>query len=174
MVFAPDVTEALGAAVDLVNAEDFTSLDVALSFFDRWGYTGSAPISDADVDAVRALRPTLRTLFTSPRDDAVTVINTILRERKAVPQLVRHDHLDWHIHAVAADQPWHERILVESAMAMVDVVRADEMSRLQVCAATDCDGIVLDLSRNRSRRYCSTTCSNRQAQAAFRARQSDR
>ena len=34
----------------------------------------------------------------------------------------------------------------------------------------DCDGIVLDLSRNRSRRYCSTLCSNRNAVAAYRAR----
>jgi predicted RNA-binding Zn ribbon-like protein len=71
---------------------------------------------------------------------------------------------------VGQDRPWHQRILVESAMAMVDVVRANEMSRLRVCAATGCDGIVLDLSRNRSRRYCSTTCSNREAQAAHRAR----
>jgi predicted RNA-binding Zn ribbon-like protein len=30
---------------------------------------------------------------------------------------------------------------------------------------------VLDLSRNRSRRFCSTTCSNRAAVAAYRARQ---
>ena len=28
-------------------------------------------------------------------------------------------------------------------MAMVDVVRADEMRRLQLCAAQDCDGVVL-------------------------------
>lgn len=170
MVFAPDVAEALGAAVDLVNAEDFSSLEVALAFFQRWGYTGSIPISVADVEAVRAIRPTLRALFTAPRDDAVTLINTILRDQNALPQLVRHDHLDWHIHAIDQDRPWHQRILVESAMAMVDVVRANEMSRLQVCAATGCDGIVLDLSRNRSRRYCCTTCSNREAQAAHRAR----
>ena len=64
-----------------------------------------------------------------------------------------------------------ERILVETAMAMIDVVRANEMSRLLTCAADDCDGVVLDLSRNRSRRYCSTTCSNRAAQAAHRKRQ---
>ena len=35
----------------------------------------------------------------------------------------------------------------------------------------DCDGIVLDLSRNRSKRFCSTTCGNRNAVAAYRARQ---
>jgi predicted RNA-binding Zn ribbon-like protein len=86
--------------------------------------------------------------------------------------LVRHDHLDWHIHAISEDRPMHERVLVETAMAMVDVVRADEISRLRGCEARDCEGLVLDLSRNRSRRFCSTTCGNREAQAAHRARQS--
>jgi predicted RNA-binding Zn ribbon-like protein len=66
-----------------------------------------------------------------------------------------------------------ERILVESAMAMIDVIRADEMSRLDRCEMDDCAGIVLDLSRNRSRKYCSTTCTNRAAVSAYRARQAD-
>ena len=56
-------------------------------------------------------------------------------------------------------------------MAMVDVIRADELSRFGVCADEGCEGIVLDLSRNRSRRFCSTACGNRNAVAAYRARQ---
>ena len=69
------------------------------------------------------------------------------------------------------DAPLATRITVETAMAMVDVVRTDEMSRLGVCEDDDCDGIVLDLSRNRSKRFCSTPCGNRNAAAAYRARQ---
>jgi len=53
---------------------------------------------------------------------------------------------------------------------MVDVIRADEMSRLAICADATCEGVVLDLSRNRSRRFCSTACGNRNAVAAYRAR----
>ena len=45
------------------------------------------------------------------------------------------------------------------------------MSRLGICAVDDCEGVVLDLSRNRSRRFCSTACGNRAAVAAYRARQ---
>ncbi len=56
-------------------------------------------------------------------------------------------------------------------MAMVDVIRADEMSRLSVCEQEACDGVVVDLSRNRSRRYCSASCTNRAAVAAYRERQ---
>ena len=73
-----------------------------------------------------------------------------------------------------ASAPLATRIAVETAMAMVDVIRADELSRLGVCADADCDGVVLDLSRNRSRRFCSTACGNRNAVAAYRARQPGR
>jgi len=83
---------------------------------------------------------------------------------------VRHDGLDWHIHATPADAPLDRRVVVESAMAMVDLIRADELSRLSVCADDRCNGLVLDLSRNRSRRFCTTTCANRNAVAAYRAR----
>jgi predicted RNA-binding Zn ribbon-like protein len=94
----------------------------------------------------------------------------MLAEAGALPQLVRHDALDWHIHAVPPDAPLDRRVVVETAMAMVDVVRTDELSRLSLCADDRCGGLVLDLSRNRSRRYCSTACANRNAVAAYRAR----
>ena len=55
----------------------------------------------------------------------------------AVPQLVRHDEWDWHLHAVGPDRDLPTRIVVEAAMAMIDVIRADEMSRLGVCADDD-------------------------------------
>ena len=38
------------------------------------------------------------------------------------------------------------------------------------CAAPDCDDVLVDLSKNRSRRFCGTTCANRVNVAAFRAR----
>ena len=100
----------------------------------------------------------------------MAIVNRILAERAAVPQLVRHDGLDYHLHAVDAETALADRIAVETAMAMVDLIRADELSRLSICADDTCDGIVLDLSRNRSRRFCSTACGNRVAVAAYRAR----
>jgi predicted RNA-binding Zn ribbon-like protein len=55
-------------------------------------------------------------------------------------------------------------------MAMIEIIRADELSRLGTCASGGCGGVVLDLSRNRSRRFCSTACGNRSAVGAYRAR----
>lgn len=175
MVFAPDTAEALEAAVILANSalepDTLTTVEDLAAFYEGQGYSGSHRGDRAELDAVRAVRPRLRVLLLAGRDEAVTQVNEILADARAVPRLVRHDRLDWHIHAVDDDAPLAERVLVETAMAMVDVVRADEMGRLGVCAADDCDGLVLDLSRNRSRRYCSTTCGNREAVAAYRARQ---
>jgi len=120
---------------------------------------------------VRSIRHALHAMFTASRDGAVPLVNEILEQQGALPQLVRHGDVDWHIHATTDDRPLAERILVETAMAMVDVIRTDEMSRFDRCAMNDCEGVVFDLSRNRSRMYCSTTCTNRAAVAAYRARQ---
>ena len=138
--------------------------------WDDHGYTGRHDRTPEELDTVRALRPRLRELLTAERDDAAALVNRMLSEAQAVPQLIRHDPLDWHIHAVPTDAPLDTRILVETAMAMIDVIRAEEMSRLGVCADHGCQGLVLDLSRNRSRRFCSTACGNRNAVAAYRAR----
>lgn len=176
MTFAHDTAEALEAAVFLANSElepdTLTTLDELIAFFDTFGYTGDRP-GASDLHPVRAIRPRLRALFQSTRDGAVPLVNEILAQKRAMPQVVRHGEMDWHIHATTDDRPLAERILVETAMAMIDVIRADEMQRFDRCAMEDCDGVVFDLSRNRSRKYCSTTCTNRAAQAAFRARQAD-
>jgi predicted RNA-binding Zn ribbon-like protein len=56
-------------------------------------------------------------------------------------------------------------------MGFVDLIRSDDLGRLRVCAADDCDAVLVDLSRNRSRRYCDTgNCGNRTNVAAYRAR----
>lgn len=141
------------------------------AFFADYGYTGRHDGDQAEVDAVLAIAPRLRALLTAGRDEAAGIVNAMLQDASALPQLRRHDGHDWHLHAVANDAPLAERIVVETAMAMIDVIRADEMSRLSVCADEACEGIVLDLSRNRSKRFCSVTCGNRNAVAAYRARQ---
>ena len=166
---------SLQGAVALVNSAEppdtLTTVDELDDWFAAFAYTGRRDGDRAELDAVRALRPVLRELLTSDRDRAVELVNGMLADAGALPQLVRHEPFDWHLHAVSSDAPLVTRITVETAMAMVDVVRTDELSRLGVCADDSCGGLVLDLSRNRSRRYCSVACGNRNAVAAYRARQ---
>ena len=177
MVFTDDTEEVLFAAVALVNSaeepDSLTTPEDLAAFFDEHRYTGRFDGDRTELEAVRGLRPLLRRLLTSDRDSAVQIVNTILADAHALPRLVRHGDTDWHLHAVEDDRPLADRIAVETAMAMIDVIRTDEFSRLNICAA-DCSGIVLDLSRNRSRRFCSIACGNRTAVAAYRARKVDR
>ena len=176
MVFGHDTEVALQAAVTLVNSAEppdtLTSVTELDAFFERFEYTGRHERSRRELDEVRDLRPRLRALLLAGRDDAAQLVNAMLAETQAVPQLVRHGPWDWHLHATPPDSSLAVRIMVETAMAMTDVIRAEETSRFAVCADDECRAVVLDLSRNRSRRFCSTTCGNRNAVAAYRARRS--
>jgi predicted RNA-binding Zn ribbon-like protein len=177
VVFTHDTAFALQAAVTLVNStldeHSLRSTEDLAEFFADFGYTGRHDGDRPEAEQVRAAIPQLRAVLTANRDDAARIVNQMLSEARALPQLMRHDGLDWHLHAIGQDQPWADRILVETAMAMIDVIRADEMSRLATCADVGCEGVVLDLSRNRSKRFCSVTCGNRNAVAAYRARQAE-
>jgi predicted RNA-binding Zn ribbon-like protein len=174
VLFAHDTVASLRAAVDLVNSAEQPDTLTTVAELDTWyaehGYTGRRDGDEAELAALRALRPVLRELLTADRDRAAGLVNAMLAEADALPQLVRHDGLDWHIHGVPREAPLDRRVVVETAMAMVDVIRTDDLSRLSLCADDHCGGLVLDLSRNRSRRFCSTTCANRNAVAAYRAR----
>ena len=174
MLFTDDTVEALRSAVHLANsAEDpdaLTSPGDFDAFLQDFPYTGRIDRSTEELAELRALRPRLRRMLLAPRDEMVEAVNEALGDVVFAPQVVRHDGADWHLHAVADDRPLPERVLAETAMALLDVVRAGEGSRLAVCADESCAGIVLDLSRNRSRRYCSVACTNRNAVAAYRAR----
>jgi predicted RNA-binding Zn ribbon-like protein len=137
----------------------------------QWRWTGSRSRDQAELDAVRALRPRLARLWEMTADQAAALVNDLLREASALPQLVKHDGWDYHLHATPPDAPLADRMAVDAAMAFLDVIRSGELARLRRCAADTCDDVLVDLSKNRSRRFCSTTCANRVNVAAYRSRQ---
>lgn len=173
VVFALDTEASLAEVVALVNSDDPECLgDVPAldEFCRRWGRSGSRTHDHAELSAVRRLRPRLRELWVVDEDRAVDIVNTLLREGRAMPQLVRHDEWAYHLHATPGEAPLARRMAVEAAMAFVDVIRSGEMGRLFTCGAPDCDNVGVDLSRNRSKRFCDAGCGNRVAAAAYRAR----
>jgi predicted RNA-binding Zn ribbon-like protein len=69
--------------------------------------------------------------------------------------------------------PLSDRIAAHLAMGLAELVVAGESQRVRSCASPSCRDVFVDLSRNRSRRYCdSRTCGNRLHVAAYRARRS--
>ncbi|WP_345802442.1 CGNR zinc finger domain-containing protein [Microbacterium sp. AZCO] len=178
MIFTPDTRLSLAAVVNLVNTlpgyDDPDRLETVADLDDFLAgnpYTGRIARTRETVSALRDVRARLRILWDVDRVDAVPLVNEMLRDSGALPQLVIHDSFDWHIHATSDEAPLATRILAEAAMAFVDVIRADEYDRVRVCSADDCEAVYIDYSRNGSKRYCDTgNCGNRMNVIAYRAR----
>lgn len=175
MLFAHDAEVSLNAAAALVNTgrggrEDLPDLDALDSFIAHWRWTGDRDRDQAELDGVHELRSRLARVWAMTKDEAAEFVNAELRRASALPQLVRHDGWDYHLHATPPEAPLASRMAVDAAMAFADVIRSDQMGRLRVCAADDCDDVLVDLSKNRSRRFCSLTCANRVNVAAYRHR----
>lgn len=178
MVFIHDTKQSLTAAVHLVNTlpgfDDDDRMQTIADLGDYLAvnpYTGPLKRDAAEVEAVRSIRPRLRALWDVGRDEAVPLVNEMLADGNALPRLVRHGEYDWHIHATSDDAPLAMRILVEAAMAFVDVIRADEYERIRTCDADDCNSVYVDFSRNGSKRYCDDgNCGNRMNVNAYRER----
>lgn len=180
MKFAHDTEVALRGAVDLVNTahgdtERLTDPRALSTFLDVQDFTGDRAGTEDELAEVRALRARVETVWDADEDGVVEVVNGILAEARALPRLTRHDHWDWHLHLTDPDAPLVDRIGTEVAMAVADLIRAKDLDRLKRCAADDCAAVLVDLSRNRSRRYCDTgNCANRAHVAAYRARKAER
>ena len=179
MVLAHDTERALAAAAGLVNTsgkgrgeggDHLTTLDELDELVRTWQWSGPRARDLAELAAVRELRPTLARFWSADKDTVVDLVNQVLRERRALPQLVKHDHWDYHVHATAPDAPLADRMAVEAAMAFIDVIRAGALDRLRICEADRCIDVIVDLSKNRSRRFCDITCGNRTNVAAYRRR----
>src|SRR6266508_5457693 len=179
MIFAHDTEAALVSAAALVNTggrdeEGLPNLIALDQFFRAYGWTGRREHDEAELRSVRALRPRLRRIWAAGEDEVVEIVNALLRESNALPQLVRHDEWSYHLHATPSDAPLASRMAVEAAMAFVDVVRGGELSRLRICEYPGCGNVVVDLSKNRSKRFCDAGCGNRAAVTAYRARKAAR
>lgn len=179
MIFAHDTEDALLSAAALINTAESvpdalsTSADLD-AFVAQQQFSGSRTHDDAELRAVRKMRTQLRAIWMAEEPDAARLVNELLAQARALPQLVKHDQWDWHLHATTPSAPLAVRMGTEAAMGLVDVIRSKELERLRVCAADDCQAVLIDLSKNRSRRYCDTgNCGNRAHVAAYRKRKAE-
>ena len=175
MAFAHDTETALNVAVALINTagddrDELPDVPALDAFFRTYGWTGHHEHTEAELRSVRELRPRLRRIWYADEDGVVEIVNGLLREANALPQLLKHNGEPYHLHATSHDAPLATRMAVEAAMAFADVVRGGELSRLRICEYPGCGNVVVDLSRNRSKRFCEAGCGNRAAVSAYRAR----
>lgn len=181
MVYAHDTEVALLSVAQLVNTwvtqlregwDPLAERSGLERFLRDQPFSGRIDGGQDELEQVRGLRPRLHGFWTADGpDEAVELVNAVLRETAARPYLVKHDGWDWHLHVTEPDQPLAVRISAEAAMAVSELIRADDLDRLRICGAGDCVAVLVDLSRNRSKRFCDTgNCGNRMNVAAYRAR----
>jgi predicted RNA-binding Zn ribbon-like protein len=141
---------------------------------DRYAFSGSRGRL-ADLAALRGYRARLDAIAVAceagSHAAAIAQLNQLLAQTGATPQIAEHHGRGPHIHVSSASSPLADRMAAHFAMGLVWLVVAGETGRLRSCASPGCNDVFVDLSRNRSRRYCdSKTCGNRMHVAAYRAR----
>jgi len=141
----------------------------------RTGQPPARQVTSAEATLLADIAARLRAVFDAVEadevDTAARLVNGMLAETGARPQLDRHDGEPWHLHfhgkADSLTQGW----AAGCATGLAVVLGTDMYRRLGVCTAPRCDRVYVDVSRNGTRRFCSTACQNRVKAAAFRARQ---
>ncbi|MFI5524360.1 CGNR zinc finger domain-containing protein [Streptomyces platensis] len=182
MIITHDTRCALDAVVDLLNTapegegpgapDSLSDLAALEDFVRRNAVSGVGALGAGDLATVRSVRARFARVFAAPDDrTAAEQLNSLVASAGTTPQLTDHDGYDWHVHYFAPGASVADHLAADGGMALAFLVVAGERERLRHCEAPDCRHAFVDLSRNRSRRYCdSRTCGNRLHVAAYRAR----
>ncbi|SHM50058.1 CGNR zinc finger domain-containing protein [Actinacidiphila paucisporea] len=179
MLINHDTRCALDSVVDLINTAPAIAGREALAevadlraFVERNKVSEIGRLDRNDITAVQAVRTRFAEVFATTDDaTAATMLNAMIAEAGTTPRLTDHDGYDWHVHYFAPGASLSDHLAADCGMALAFLIVAGERERLRRCDAPDCRHAFVDLSRNRSRRYCdSRTCGNRLHVAAYRAR----
>lgn len=128
-------------------------------------------VTAADLAAVRRLRQRLRQIFEAAQPaDRAEMLNRLLTGNATRPYLTDHDGTAWHLHVSRPGASWAQWLAARTSLGLALVVAGGGIDRLRACAAGDCRAVLLENSRNHTRRFCSPTCATRTRVAAHRAR----
>jgi predicted RNA-binding Zn ribbon-like protein len=132
------------------------------------------PVAPADAERLVGwagrLRDVIEQVEAGRVDEACTLLNGVLADVQAVPVLARHDGEPWHLHFHRPDAPAAQSWAASLATGLAVVLGNPAVDRLGVCRAEACDRVYVDVSRNGTRRFCSTACQNRVKAATYRRR----
>ena len=179
MELGHDTRHALGTLVDLVNTgpaagagELLPDVGALAEFVRRREVSDVGVLGRPDLLAVRKLRASFHAVLGAPsRARAAALVNALVAEARTTPRLTDHDGHDWHVHFFAPGASLAQHLAADCGMALAFLIAAGEQDRVRGCEAPGCSRVLVDFSRNRSRRYCDArTCGNRLHVAAYRER----
>ena len=170
---ATETRLTIEVALALVN--DLDDIDVRATLLDA-GFSRSASASEASVrrlgDRLGDLGPFVRSLPDLDVDAAARRVNEELTELPIAPAVVDHDGVGPHLHWTAGTARFDDQVVADFLMAFAQELCDNGTSRFGRCAATDCDAVFYDATRNHSKRFCADPrCASRTHTADHRARQ---
>lgn len=187
MDFGSHTVGSVELAVDLVNAivpgesrgRDYPAADGLDELRGRSeavpGLAPGRPLTDPETLGVAKIAEELHAVFAAAQvgdlDEAARLLNAMVVRYDARPTLLRHDDGPWHLHFHGPEAGVVEGIGGATAVALAYVLGSEYADRIGMCSAPSCDRVYVDVSRNGTKRFCSTACQNRVKAASFRARQ---
>jgi predicted RNA-binding Zn ribbon-like protein len=130
-------------------------------------------ISRSDLDTLQMLRGEFRGFFAACSQgngaEAAERLNELLIQYPVHPQLSGHDGQAWHVHYTESGS-MADKYAAGAAMGLAVRLADLGLERFGVCQAAPCSGVFIDISANRTRRYCSDRCAIRANVIAYRAR----
>jgi predicted RNA-binding Zn ribbon-like protein len=127
-------------------------------------------VTRRDLEELRGLRGEFRGFFVAcaagSGADAADRLNSLLIQHPVHPQLSGHDGQPWHVHFTESGS-MADKYAAGAAMGLA--VRLSELgvSRFGTCQAPPCEGVLIDASQDRTRRYCSARCAERASATLF-------
>jgi predicted RNA-binding Zn ribbon-like protein len=175
--FTHYIEHAAQTAADLVNTKGSITGNEYLGtpegveeFLRAHGFSPPLLVPEAGIAELHRVRDRLRAVFhASAESEAARLLNAILTDLEVTPYLTNHDGR-WHMHYAPEDASLGQQVAAAGAMGLALVIAEHGFGRLGTCAADNCKDVFVDMSRNRSRRYCNEVCSSRMNVAAYRAR----
>ncbi len=124
--------------------------------------------------AVRRLSERLRAIVEQQEaSKAVSLLNKLLSDYEAAPELGLEAPGRWRLHLHPVNATAEALDAVKAASGLAALIDQDRWGTLKSCAASHCDDMFHDRSRNNGRHYCTRTCANRINAQHARARLRD-
>lgn len=179
---ATEIRLTLEATVDLVNVlndavDDHVLVDAAVirSLLGRHGFTRAEGAPDAEVAELdRRISALLGRFVELPDEQALDAsdwVNAELASLPIAPAAVTHDGAPLHIHWTPTTASFDDQVVADILMALAQELCDHGTKRFGRCAASDCEHLYYDATRNGSRRFCADPrCASRTHTADHRAR----
>lgn len=148
--------------------EDRTGVVARMRLF---GMTRPFPEAPGDHSGCRAvLDGWLAVVDETDPGRRAALLNAEMEAASASPRLTDHDGEGWHLHYRDGDGSLPRVLQGVLAVGTALHLTTRGMDRLARCAADPCTAVVVDLTRQGTRRYCSPRCGSRDAVRRHRER----